>query len=165
MTMGDETRTKVDDSLMSIPDRIDSVFFEGAMYIFDQSKFEKVFGYLKEYERRAEEVIDNIEDSEIPFHDFEMFREAVYGNNRVLRLIHKVHERGAYKKLTPQDAEYTRENFETDVKFDKNDDAELAITMGDKRDVWAVLRFFNDDHLDSPITDEQYISFSKQDAG
>lgn len=165
MTMGDETHTKVDDSLMAIPDRIDSVFFGGAMYIFDQSKFEKVFDYLEEYERRADEVIDSIEDSEIPFHDFEMFREAVYGNNRVLRLMHKVHERGAYENLTARDAEYIRENFETDVKFDENSDGELAITMDDKRDVWAVLRFFNDDHLDSPITDEQYISLSKQDAG
>ncbi|PHQ47539.1 hypothetical protein DJ68_01315, partial [Halorubrum sp. C3] len=60
---------------------------------------------------------------------------------------------------------YIRDNFDTDVKFEENGDGEMSINMDDKRDVWAVLRFFNDDHLDSPLTNEQYISLSKQDAG
>ena len=148
---------------MSIPDRVDAVYYDDTMFIFSQSKFEKVFDYLDEYERRADEVVDVIDDSDIPFHDFEMFREAIYGNNKVLRLMHKVHERGTYESLTPDDAEYIRNNFDTDVKFEENEDGEMAIQMDDKRDVWAVLRFFNDDHLDSPITDESYISLSKQD--
>lgn len=165
MKVGSEKHRKVDESLISIPDRVDAIYYEGLMYIFNQSKFEKVFDYLAEYERRADDVIDAIEDTDIPFHDFEMFKDAVYGNNRVLRLMYKVHERGTYEELDSDDATYIRDNFETDVKFEENDDGEMAIKMDDKRDVWAVLRFFNDDHLDSPLTDEQYISLSKQDAG
>jgi len=162
--VGDETHREVEDSLLSIPDRIDAVFYDGTMFIFGQSKFEKIFDYLGEYERRADEVVEAIQENEIPFHDFEMFHEAVYGNMRVLRLMHKVHERGAYVAMTVDDADHIRENFDTDVKFEENEDGEMAIKMDDKRDVWAVLRFFNDDHLDSPLTDEKYISLSKQDA-
>jgi len=135
------------------------------MYIFDQSRFEKVFDYLAEYERCADDVLDRIEETDIPFHDFEMFKDAVYGNNRVLRLMYKVHERGVYEDMDLDDATYIRDNFDTDVKFEENGDGEMSIKMDDKRDVWAVLRFFNDDHLDSPLTNEQYISLSKQDAG
>lgn len=163
--LGSEKHSKVDESLISIPDRVDAVYYDGLVYIFDQSKFEKIFDYLAEYERRADDVIDAINETDIPFHDFEMFKEAVYGNNRVLRLMYKVHERGAYENLDSDDATYIRDNFDTDVKFEENSDGEMAIKMDDKRDVWAVLRFFNDDHLDSPLTDEQYISLSKQDAG
>lgn len=163
MAMGDETHTQVEGSIMSIPDRVDAIYYQGVIFIFSQSKFEKVFDYLHEYERRADEVIEVIEESDIPFHDFDMFQEAVYGNNRVLRLMHKVHERGTYESLTPRDADYIRENFNSDVKFEENSDGEMEIKMDDKRDVWAVLRFFNDDHLDSPITDESYISLSKED--
>jgi len=165
MKVGSEKHRKVDESLISIPDRVDAVYYDDLMYIFNQSKFEKVFDYLAEYERCADEVIDAIDDTNIPFHDFEMFKDAVYGNNRVLRLMYKVHERGTYEDLDSDDAKYIRNNFDTDVKFEENGDEEMAIKMDDKRDVWAVLRFFNDDHLDSPLTDEQYISLSKQDAG
>lgn len=165
MKVGSEKHRKVDDSLISIPDRVDAVYYDEMMYIFDQSRFEKVFDYLAEYERCADNVIETIEETDIPFHDFEMFSEAVYGNNRVLRLMYKVHERGLYEDMDSTDAAYIRENFDSDVKFEENGDGEMAIKMDDKRDVWAVLRFFNDDHLDSPLTDEQYISLSKQDAG
>ena len=79
--------------------------------------------------------------------------------------MYKVHERGVYEDMDLDDATYIRDNFDTDVKFEENGDGEMSIKMDDKRDVWAVLRFFNDDHLDSPLTDEQYISLSKQDAG
>jgi hypothetical protein len=163
--LGSEKHSKVEESLISIPDRVDAIYYDGLMYIFDQSKFEKVFDYLAEYERCADEVIDTIEETDIPFHDFEMFKEAVYGNDRVLRLMYKVHKRGTYEDLDSDDATYIRDNFDTDVKFEENENGEMAIKMNDKRDVWAVLRFFNDDHLDSPLTDEQYISLSKQDAG
>lgn len=163
MAVGDEAHTQVSQSIMSIPDRVDAVYYDDTMFIFSQSKFERVFNYLDEYERRANAVIEAIEENDIPFSNFEVFREAVYGNNRVLRLMHKVHERGTYKDLTSEDADYIRKNFETDVKFKENEDGEMAIMMDTKRDVWAVLRFFNDDHLDSPITDESYISLSKED--
>ena len=93
-----------------------------------------------------------------------MFKDAIYGNNKVLRLIYKVDERGAYEDMTPEDAEYIRENFETDVKFEENEDGDMEVKMDNKLDIFAVLRFFNDDHVDSPITDEQYVSLSKRDA-
>lgn len=165
MKVGSEKHRKVDDSLISIPNRVDAVYYDGTMYLFDQSKFEKIFDYLAEYERRADDVVEVIEDADIPFHDFEMFKDAVYGNNRVLRLMYKIHEREVYEDMDAEDAEYIRDNFDADVKFEENDEGEMAIKMDDKRDVWGVLRFFNDDHLDSPLTDEQYISLSKQDAG
>jgi hypothetical protein len=165
MQVGSEKHTKVDDSLISIPDRVDAIYYDGMMYIFNQSQFEKIFDYLAEYERCADDVIESIEQTDIPFDNFEMFKDAVYGNNRVLRLMYKVYERGAYADMDSDDATYIRDNFDTDVKFEENGDGEMAIKMDDKRDVWAVLRFFNDDHLDSPLTNEQYISLSKQDAG
>lgn len=161
---GSDTHRKVDESILSIPDRVDAVYYDDSMFIFDQSKFEKVFDYLEEYRRCADDVIDHLEESDIPFQDFELFKDAIYGNNRVLRLMYKVHERGAYEDMTPEDAEFIRENFETDVKFEENSDGDMEVKMDNKLDIFAVLRFFNDDHVDSPITDERYVSLSKRDA-
>lgn len=161
---GSDTHRKVDESILSIPDRVDAVYYDDTMFIFDQSKFEKVFDYLEEYRRCADDVIDHLEESDIPFQDFELFKDAIYGNNKVLRLMYKVHERGAYEDMTPEDAEFIRENFETDVKFEENEDGDMEVKMDNKLDIFAVLRFFNDDHVDSPITDERYVSLSKRDA-
>ena len=165
MKVGSEKHRKVNESLISIPDRVDAIYYNDLVYIFNQSKFEKLFDYHAEYERCADDVIDAISETDIPFHDFEMFKDAVYKNNRVLRLMYKVHERGTYENLDANDATYIRDNFDTDVKFEENDNGKMAIKMDDKRNVWAVLRLFNDDHLNSPLTEEQYISLSKQDAG
>lgn len=66
--------------------------------------------------------------------------------------MNKIRRRGTYENLTAQDAEYVCEIFEADVKFEEVGDGELAITIDDKCDVWAVLRFFNDDYLGPPIT-------------
>lgn len=161
---GSDTHRKVDESILSIPDRVDAVYYDDTMFIFDQNKFEKVFDYLEEYRRRADDVINHLEESDIPFQDFELFKDAIHGNNKVLRLMYKVHERGAYENMTPDDAEYIRENFETDVKFEENEDGNMEVKMDNKLDIFAVLRFFNDDHVDSAITDEQYVSLSKRDA-
>lgn len=164
MKVGDNSHREVEESILSIPDRVDAIYYDDAFFVFDQSKFEKMFDYLDQYEDQADDVVEAIKENDIPFEDFDLFEDAVYGNNRVLRLMHKVHKRGAYEDMEPKDAEYVRENFDTDVKFRENDDDELVITMDDKRDVWAVLRFFNDDHLSSPLTDEQYLSLAKEDA-
>jgi len=161
---GSDTHRKVDESILSIPDRVDAVYYDDTMFIFDQNKFEKIFDYLEEYRRRADDVIDHLDESDIPFQDFELFKDAIYGNSKVLRLMYKIHERGAYEDMTTEDAEYIRENFDTDVKFDKNGDGDMEVMMDNKLDIFAVLRFFNDDHVDSPITDEQYVSLSKRDA-
>jgi hypothetical protein len=163
--LGDETHRQVENSLLSIPDRVDAVYYDGMLYVFDQTKFEQIFDYIEKYKSSAEEVVESIREKDIPFEDFEMFEEAVYGNNRVLRLMHEVEQRGVYDEMNPDDVEHVRENYETDVKFKENEDGDLVITMENKRDIWAVLRFFNDDHLESPLTDEQYLSLSKQDAG
>lgn len=165
MKVGDDSHREVEESILSIPDRVDAVYYDGVFFVFDQSKFEKMFDYLDQYEEQADDVVETIRENDIPFEDFELFEDAIYGNNRVLRLMHKVHKRGAYEEMDSDDAEYIRENFDTDVKFKENDDGDLIITMDDKRDVWAVLRFFNDDHLNSPLTDEQYLSLAKEDAG
>jgi hypothetical protein len=161
---GSDTHRKVDESILSIPDRVDAVYYDDTMFIFDQSKFEKIFDYLEEYRRRADDVIEHLEESEIPFQNFDLFKDAIYGNNKVLRLMYKVHQRGAYENMTLEDAEYVRENFDADIKFEENDEGDMEVKMDNKLDIFAVLRFFNDDHVDSPITDEQYVSLSKRDA-
>lgn len=163
-TGGSDTHRKVDESILSIPDRVDAVYYDDTIFIFDQNKFEKIFDYLEEYRRRADDVIDHLEESDIPFQDFELFKDAIHGNNKVLRLMYKVHERGVYENMTSEDAEHIRQNFETDVKFEENGDGDMEVKMDNKLDIFAVLRFFNDDHVGSPITDEQYVSLSKRDA-
>ena len=161
----DEVHRQVSESILSIPNRIDAAYYDDITYIVNQSGFEKVFDYTEEYERRAEEVINAIERNGILFENFDLFEEAIYGNDRALRLMYKVHECDAYSDLDQISMEEIRDSFDTDVEFVESSSGDIMIHMDDKRDIWAVLRFLNDDHLNSPITDGSYISISKQNAG
>lgn len=165
MKVGSETHRKVDESLLGIPNRLDAVYYDGTVFVFNHTKFENAFGYMDAYKENAEEMLTELQAGDIPFDDFQMFSEAVRGNPNALRLLQEVKERGVYEDMDVEDASLVREEFDTDLEFEEREDGTLAITMENKLDVWKVLRFFNDDHLNSPITEQGYVSLAKEDAG
>lgn len=165
MKVGSETHRKVDDSLLSIPNRLDAAYYDGTIFVFNHTKFENAFGYMDAYKENADEMLTELEDGDIPFDDFDMFAEAVQGNPNALRLLQEAKERGIYVDMDADDATLVREEFETDLQFEEREDGSLAIKMENKLDVWKVLRFFNDDHVNSPISGNGYVSLAKEDAG
>lgn len=163
MLVNDETHEKIERSVMSIPNRLDAVYYDETIFAFDQRRFEKIFDYHDEFEQVAEETFSELRDSDIPFSQFEMFCEAVRGNKRALRLFYEVEQRGRYREMDSEHVEMVNERFETDIHFTEDEDGTLQIGMKNKLDVWRVLRFLNDDHLTSPITETDYVSLSKED--
>lgn len=164
MLVNNTTHEKIEQSVMSIPNRLDAVLYDEKMFVFDQRRFEKIFDYHDEFEQVAEQAFEALEESGIPFSQFEMFREAVMGNKRALRLFYEVEQRGKYRDMDASHVEMVNDRFDTDVHFVEADDGTLQIGMRNKLDVWRVLRFLNDDHLTSPITETDYVSTAKEDA-
>lgn len=164
MKVGSTKHSSVDESLMGIPNRLDALYYEGDVFVFNHSHFESAFDYMDQYLEQADETLDELREGDIPFDDFDLFADAVRSNPNALRLLQEVHERGVYTELGPEDAELIQEEFDTEVEFVEKDDGSHAIFMENKLDVWKVLRFFNDDHLLSPLTEQGYVSLSKEDA-
>lgn len=165
MKVGSETHRKVNESLLGLPNRLDAVYYDGSVFVFNHTKFENAFDYMEAYKENAREMLEELNEGEIPFEDFNMFSEAVKSNPNALRLLQEVKERGEYQNMDADDATLVQEEFDTDLEFEEREDGKLAITMENKLDVWKVLRFFNDDHLNSPITEQGYVSLAKEDAG
>lgn len=165
MKVGSETHRKVDDSLLSIPNRLDAVYYSDTIFVFNHTKFENAFGYMDAYKENADEMLSELEEGDIPFDDFDLFEEAVRANPNALRLLQEAKERGVYIDMDADDATLVREQFDTDLEFEEREDGSLAIRMENKLDVWKVLRFFNDDHVSSPVSGYGYVSLAKEDAG
>jgi hypothetical protein len=164
MIVRDGTYKPVEGSVLSVPDRIDVLYFQGDFFVFDQRRFEKIFDYHDEFERAAAGIFDTLSKSDIPFADIDMFREAVMGNKRALRLFYEVEQRGKYRKMDASHVEMVNQDFNTYILFIEDEKGNPQLGMRDKRDVWRLLRFLNDDHVTSPITNSYYVSRSKEDA-
>jgi hypothetical protein len=164
MLVNNTTHKRIEQSVMSIPNRLDAVFYKGTIFVFDQRRFEKIFDYHDEFEKVAEQAFTTLEESDIPFSQFDIFREAVVGNKRALRLFYEVEQRGKYRDMDASHVKMVNDRFDTDIHFTEADDGTIQIGMRNKLDVWRILRFLNDDHLTSPITETDYVSTAKEDA-
>lgn len=62
---GDNEYDRVRNDLLAIPERVDALYYDGLLFVFNPSKFEDIFDYLEMYESRATAVFDGLEETEI----------------------------------------------------------------------------------------------------
>lgn len=153
----DEVYTPIDETVMAVPNRIDCLYYDGTILIFNQRNFEKIFDYMDEFERIAEDVFDDLEDGDVPIANFEMFREAAQSYPDAMRKLYEVKQLGVYEMMDMNSAKGIIEDFEVELDVVENGDGE-ELKMRDKRDVWKVLSLFNEDHVDSRLTETPYIT-------
>jgi hypothetical protein len=151
---------EVEDTMYQLPYRIDAVYNEDTIYVFDQRRFESIFDYYDEFRNAADEVITDLRDIEITIDGMEHIETAYQDFPNAARLFYDVRELGRYENLDQNSLEYLYENFSPDSIIQADGEYQLEVT--DRFDVWGFLRVLNDSHLESSITDSRYISLSKQ---
>ncbi|WP_312910164.1 Kiwa anti-phage protein KwaB-like domain-containing protein [Natronosalvus caseinilyticus] len=154
----DEVYTPIDETVMAIPNRIDCLYYADTILIFNQRNFEKIFDYMDEFERVAEDVFDDLEDGDVPIANFDLFKEAAKSYPDAMRKMYEVKQLGVYEEMDMGAAKGIIDDFEVELNVVSNDNGEEALKMRDKRDVWKVLSLFNEDHVDSRLTETPYIT-------
>lgn len=161
--LGEGARQEYDEfrnELMSIPERVDALFFDGTVFVFDPIKFEKIFGYFEHYENQAEEVFSGLKDADISIHGFEDFKQSILGDNRALRKMYEIEKRGLYRTLSRDQVEEVIEAYDLEITVDVQNGT-WGITLPTLRQKWEVLRLLNDDHLYSSLTEGRYQVYQK----
>lgn len=153
----DEHYRPVDQTILEIPNRIDALYYDDALLIFNQGNFERIFDYMAEFTAAAEETVGDIADSDVPIHTDDAFLDAVTSYPNASRLLYAVRERALWEHedVDMSVFEFIIDEFDLKIAIEERD-GEKGIVMDDKRLVWEVIHLYNDDHLNSPITEVGY---------
>jgi len=153
----DDHYKEVDETIVEVPNRIDALYYDDHLFIFDQRRFEKVFDYMDEFNEVAEDTIETIVDSDVPIHTDDRFLDAVTSYPNATRIFYAVRERALWEHedVDMGTFDYIINEFDLSIDVEERDGDE-GIVLEDKRNVWEVIHLYNDDHLNSPITEIGY---------
>ena len=157
----DEHYHAFEDTVITIPQRIDCILYDDTIFVFASKKFEDIFDYLTQYERHANDVLTGIDSSELRIHNMDEFVDSILGDRRALRKMKSIEERGLYSSLDRAQVEDIVSDYDLGIEIQMDDDGEWGIHIPDMRKKWDVIRLLDDDHLESSLTSTQYQVYGK----
>jgi hypothetical protein len=125
------------------------------VFIFNRSKFESMFSFIDFYEKEINNNIKEISDMAL-FDDVNEFIDLCINDGRKIKKFARIIKAGEFSKMSKENAIYVKDKFNISWEFNK--DGEIVVN---KDNIWSILRFLDDDHLHSEITDANYESHSK----
>ncbi|MFD1569906.1 Kiwa anti-phage protein KwaB-like domain-containing protein [Halorubrum laminariae] len=163
MMLQDQEYNKVNDGeLVSLPQKIDAIYFDGQFFIFKQRSFEDTFDWVEELENTAVETFRTIKDSNVLIHNMSEFRERVYNHRTKMRKLYEVSQSGITSDLDMQQAKAIIDEFGLELDIRENGDGKEGIEIPDGHRVWDVIRLFNNDHLVSPVDSSRFQVYGKE---
>ncbi|WP_135663618.1 Kiwa anti-phage protein KwaB-like domain-containing protein [Halorhabdus rudnickae] len=157
----DDQYQEFEDTVITIPKRVDCILYEGTIYVFASKKFEDIFDYLSQYERHANDVLRGIDSSELRIHNMDEFVDSILGDRRALRKMKSIEERGLYDSLDQSQVESIVSDYDLGIEIQADESGEWGIHIPDMRKKWDVIRLLDDDHLESSLTSTQYQVYGK----
>lgn len=149
------------EEVISLPNKIDAVYYDDVFYVFKQSNFEDIFDWVQELEDQAHEVFDTIEANDVLVHDMGEFRTRVFNHRTKMRKLYEVSQNGIVEDLDMDTAKRIIHEFDLDLTITENEDGEEGIEIPNGHKVWDVIRLFNNDHLVSPVDSSRFQVFGK----
>lgn len=125
------------------------------VFIFNRSKFESMFSFIDFYEKEINNNIKEISDMAL-FDDVNEFIDLCINDGRKIKKFARIIKAGEFSKMSKENAIYVKDKF--NISWEFNEDGEIVVN---KDNIWSILRFLDDDHLHSEITDANYESHSK----
>lgn len=148
--------SRFEQELVTLPAKIDAIYFEGSFIIFNQKQFENSFSYFQHFKELSDNILDEIESSPLQIENMDEFRDWVNNDRRKIRKMCQISEFGVVNEL---DAPTALEIINThglgiDISESTTDTPTLSIPNGNK--VWDMIKLLNNDHLVSPINSEEF---------
>lgn len=154
----DEYYKEVEDDILEIPSQIDALYYNGDLIIFNQPAFEKIFNYREQFEQAVESTVESIVDSDVPIHTDERFREAILSYPNAPRLFYQVKDLEIWEEESVNIEVFKNiiDEFDLDLSVETRS-GQRGIVMESKTLVWQTIHLYNDDYLESPITEYAYL--------
>jgi hypothetical protein len=148
---GEEQYDIVEDSLLTIPSRVNAVYFDDYVYVYTPKAFERIYDIRGQYEEQTDFVIDTLESRDIQLAD-ESIVETFKNDIRCLRRINEIQRHNIHEILEPEAVVETVEKYNVPViAQEQNGALTLDIESGSQR--WKLLDLLSDSYLRSEMTE------------
>lgn len=161
MWFKDNRYDKFEDEVIKLPNKIDAIYYDNTIYIFKQRSFEDIFDYEEHLIQEVESVYEEIEESDVLIHNMDEFQQRANNDREKLRKLHEVSRNGITDELTMERAQMIIDEYDLNLELEENEDGEKGIRIPNGRLVWTAIRLFNNDHLESPVNQDQFQVYSK----
>lgn len=155
--VSDKKLELVQGETINLEKQIDCILYQDTFFIFKKEKFELMVGLDDAYEKKAVEVVKNVDNADVI--DGIVYLEELLQSGSVhhKRLV-KIEKVGIYKNLTPElivRMQETACKWKVKLVVDDN-----KIVISSKEDAETLIRFLVDYHKESPVTGFRYGTFS-----
>ena len=151
---GDGAFDSVKDPLFLFDHKVDAVSQNGAMYIFNQHNFQKIFRFFELVTATAAQTLAAIK-LHVPIANFGDLEAACAGHLQMQAKLKNIASKPYLKKMKMANIKKVLKHFPNlGLKTVQKNGKEMLVF--DPKDKWALLRLLDDDYLDSVLTGEKY---------
>lgn len=152
----DRLRSKV----FLFDNKIDCIYWEGNIFIFNISKFQQIFKYFEELRTRASQIVDSVA-VKIPISNLDAFKSACTGQIQMMSKLASIANKPYFEHITIDDIKRTIADFKLDVQIVEESGTEKLVFDNQLSKRWAILKLLDDDYLGSTMTNNKYEVNSK----
>jgi len=156
----DGTFTKLDKDIFKMDYKIHCFLFDGFVVIFAKKSFEELFELGDKFRKESEEVLDEINKTEVKITNWDDFKEKCCDNIIMMRKLSNIKAKGYYKNITFAQVKKMKKDYNLRFKIDEQN---KTILYEEYKDIWDILALFDDDLLKSELTQKKYEVSSKKE--
>lgn len=151
--------SKFDGNLLVLKPKLNSIYYDGWVFVNSASMFEQMFEMRNEYEKRAEEALDGFQDSGIIFDNQEKTRQWLTSQMNMLRGMHEIHDNELHDKITPDKVEQLISKYELDERFSisyERNGSDIKLGVEEYTDTWKLLKLLAAKYAEDDIMGTQW---------
>ncbi len=144
------------DNIIEIPDDYDCCKFKEEMLIFHPDNFEDLFDYHEIHIEYHREIFQHLEKKiDYTIENLDKIKEQMFNHTQKLRKLPAIKEKGMYLWTFKQIEDFLKIRPTSTVTIDPKKKKVIF------KDVYAMIHFYNDAHLDSKATNQKYFVQNK----
>lgn len=151
--------SKFNGDLLVLKPKLNSIYFDGWVFVNSPGMFEQMFEMKEEYEKRAEEVFDGFEESGVIFGNKEQTQKWLTSQMSMLRGMHEIHDNDIHQQITPDKLEQIINKYSLDERFSidyEMDNGEIHLGVDEYPDTWKLLKLLGAKYAEDDIMETQW---------
>ena len=150
---------KIDNSILSIEERVDCIFMDeiNQMFIFNKYYFELMFGFEEKFKAEIQEKLKIFEENDEinSILDLRKFYKKIENNRNHLKKLYKIIKDDKFYLLDEENI--TKIEKKCNIKIEKEEGV-IKLSHDNIRKILAML---NEDYLESILTEDSYLTANK----
>lgn len=151
---------KVETKIFLFDHGVDCFAWDGYLFIWNVSAFQRIFKYFEELRAKANETVDAVA-ARIPISNVDDFRAAATGQMQMMSKLAQIGRKPYLQTVTIADIRRTINEFHLDVQIVQENGQEKLLFEGGAKKRWLLLKLLDDDYLGSIMTNQKYEVNSK----